>query len=67
MVFIAWKEGKTWSYAWWGFMDLRVSREGGWKEKLEGEKVEDMVVMAKEWLGRPLECLQQPKGGRKVV
>ncbi|KAI5338817.1 hypothetical protein L3X38_018089 [Prunus dulcis] len=42
------------------------------KEKLKtlkgmGEKVEDIVVMAEEWLGWPLECLQQLNGGRKVV
>ncbi|KAI5334222.1 hypothetical protein L3X38_024355 [Prunus dulcis] len=33
----------------------------------KGEKVEDMAVMAEEWLGWPLECLQQLNGGRKVV
>ncbi|PQQ20190.1 hypothetical protein Pyn_32464 [Prunus yedoensis var. nudiflora] len=32
----------------------------------KGKKVGDMVVMAKEWLGWPLEYLQQPKEGRKV-
>ncbi|CAL8168275.1 unnamed protein product [Prunus armeniaca] len=29
------------------------------------EKVEEMVVIAKEWLGWMLECLQRLKGGRK--
>ncbi|KAI5335352.1 hypothetical protein L3X38_025485 [Prunus dulcis] len=33
----------------------------------KGEKVEDMAVMAEEWLGWPLECLQWLNGGRKVV
>ena len=33
----------------------------------KGEKVEDMVVMVEEWLGWPLECLQQPNGERNVV
>ncbi|PQQ18086.1 hypothetical protein Pyn_05793 [Prunus yedoensis var. nudiflora] len=33
----------------------------------KGEKVGDVVMMVEEWLGWPLECLQRPKGGRKVV
>ncbi|KAI5352092.1 hypothetical protein L3X38_004983 [Prunus dulcis] len=35
--------------------------------EIKGDKVEDMVVMAEEWLRWPLGCLQQLNGGRKVV
>ncbi|CAL2265049.1 unnamed protein product [Prunus armeniaca] len=35
-------------------------------EDFKAKKVEEMVVIVKEWLGWLLECLQQPNGGRKV-
>ncbi|PQP92906.1 hypothetical protein Pyn_33682 [Prunus yedoensis var. nudiflora] len=53
------EEGKAWNYAWRGF----IGKMGDFK----GEKEGNMVVMVEEWLGWPLECLQQLKGGNKVV
>ncbi|KAI5337570.1 hypothetical protein L3X38_016841 [Prunus dulcis] len=39
----------------------------GKMEDFNDRKIEEMVVIAEEWLGWPLECLQQLNGGRKVV
>ncbi|KAI5338794.1 hypothetical protein L3X38_018066 [Prunus dulcis] len=39
----------------------------GKMEDFKYGKIEEMVVIAAEWLGWPLECLQQLNEGRKVV
>ncbi|KAI5349183.1 hypothetical protein L3X38_002070 [Prunus dulcis] len=39
----------------------------GKMEDFKDGKIEEIVVIAEEWLGWPLECLQQLNGGGKVV